>query len=67
MNEENQERLIHILSPAVAWGLAHLLAERFSEKPRHKGVADDAKEALFKAGASATATIVSSVIVQRVL
>ncbi len=64
MDEKTRERLIHILAPAMAWVLAHLLAERFSKEPGHKGVADDAREALFKAGVSVGATIASSVIVR---
>ena len=62
MDEKTRERLIHILTPAMGWVLAHLLAERFSKEPRHKGVADDAREALFKAGVSVGATICLMVV-----
>ena len=67
MSDEIQERLIHVLAAALAWGLGHLLAERFLKKPKERGVADDAKEALVKAATSAASTIAASVIIRRVV
>ena len=67
MSDEIQERLIHILAVALAWGLGHLLAERSLKKPKERGVADDAKEALVKGATSAASTIAASVIIRRVV
>lgn len=64
MNEETQKRLISLLSAGIGWGIAHTLTERFLREPEARGIEDDLKEALLKAGASVAATLVASTLVR---
>jgi len=54
VSEETKERLVHVVAFVIEPRLAHLGAERSPGEPGKRGVADDAKEALLKTGASAT-------------
>lgn len=65
MNEETQKKIISIASTLIAAQLASRLADKFFVEPEVRGVRDDAKEALVKAGFSLASTIVASVIIRR--
>ncbi len=67
MNEETQKRMITILASGIAYALASRLADRLIEEPEQRGIADDVKEALLKAGFSLASTIIASFIVRRVV
>ena len=67
MSEDLQKRMITILSTALASLLASRLADRFLDEPEERGVKDDAKEALLKAGFSLAATIIASVVIRNVV
>ncbi len=43
------------------------MAERFPKNTKERGVAEDAKEALLKAGTSAASTILTSITTRRVV
>lgn len=59
-----QKRLITILSTVIAAFIASRLADTFLDEPEERGVRDDAKEALIKAGFSLVSTIVASYIIR---
>lgn len=59
-----QKRLITILSTVLAAFIASRLADRFLDEPEERGVRDDAKEALIKAGFSLVSTIIASYIIR---
>ena len=65
MDEETQKRAITILSTGIAALLANRLAERFIDVPEERGIQDDVKEALLKAGFSVVSTIIASVVIRR--
>lgn len=65
MNDEIREQLIHLLAGVLGWALARLLAEKYLKEEKRRGLEGDAKEALLKAGATGTATLVSSAPVRR--
>lgn len=67
MNDETQKRLITILSSGIAYVLAGKLADRLIKEPEVRGVRDDVKEALLKAGFSLVSTVVASFIIRRVV
>ena len=67
MNDETQKRLITILSSGIAYVLAGKLADVLIKEPEVRGVKDDVKEALLKAGFSLVSTIVASFIIRRVV
>ncbi len=67
MSERIQEALIHILSAAVAGGIAHFISEQSLEGREKGGVVDDTKKALVHAGVSVVSTIIASAIVRRVV
>lgn len=67
MSEEVQKRLITILSSALSSILASRLSERLIDLPEERGVKDDVKEALLRAGFTVTATLAASVIVRNVV
>jgi hypothetical protein len=67
VDEETQKRAITILSTGIAALLANRLAERFIDVPEERGIGDDVKEALLKAGFSLVSTIIASIIIRRVV
>ncbi|QIN79215.1 hypothetical protein GBA65_12570 [Rubrobacter marinus] len=67
MDDETQKRLITILSSGIAYALASRLAERFIKEPEVRGVSDDFKEALLKAGFSLVSTLIASYLVRQVV
>ena len=67
MNDETQKRLITILSSMIAYVLAGRLSDVLIKEPEVRGVRDDVKEALLKAGFSLASTIIASIIIRRVV
>jgi hypothetical protein len=67
VNDETQKRMITILSSVIAYLLASRLADRFIKEPEVRGVRDDVKEAILKAGFSLVSTIVASFVIRRVV
>ena len=67
VDEETQKRAIMLLSTGIAAILANRLSERFIDVPDERGIKDDVKEALLKAGFSLASTIIASVIIRRVV
>jgi len=67
MNDEMQKRAITILASGIAYLLASRFADRFLDEPEERGVQDDVKEALVKAGFSLASTVIASVIIRRVV
>ena len=67
MDDETQKRLITILSSGIAYALASRVADRFFDEPEVRGVGDDVKEALLKAGFSLVSTLIASYLVRRVV
>jgi hypothetical protein len=67
MNDEMQKRAITILASGIAYLLASGFADRFLDEPEERGVQDDVKEALVKAGFSLASTVIASVIIRRVV
>lgn len=67
MDDETQKRAITLLSTGIAYLLASRFADKFLDEPEERGVADDVKEALVKAGFSLTATVVASIVIRRVV
>jgi uncharacterized membrane protein len=67
LNDETQKRLITILSSMIAYVLAGRLSDVLIKEPEVRGVRDDIKEALLKAGFSLASTIIASVVIRRVV
>ena len=67
VDEETQKRAIMLLSTGIAAILANRLSDRFIDVPDERGIKDDVKEALLKAGFSLASTIIASVIIRRVV
>ncbi len=67
VDEETQKRAIMILSTGIAAILASRLSDRFIDVPEERGIQDDVKEALLKAGFSLVSTIIASIIIRRVV
>ncbi len=67
VDEETQKRAIMLLSTGIAAILASRLSDRFIDVPDERGIKDDVKEALLKAGFSLASTIIASVIIRRVV
>lgn len=67
MNDETQKRLITILSSGIAYVLAGRLADKFIKEPEVRGIRDDVKEAVLKAGFSLVSTVIASFIIRRVV
>lgn len=67
MEHKIRETLIHLLAASAAWSLAHSLAGRLFKERKNRTVADDAREALVKAGAHAASVVLASIIVRRIL
>lgn len=67
VDDEAQKRLITILSSGIAYALASRLADRLIDEPEVRGVGDDVKEALLKAGFSLVSTLVASYLVRRIV
>ncbi len=68
MEEQTQQRLETIVSTGIGLALTRLVAQRFIEDlvPEQRGIKDDILRALLRAGTTATATVLASVIVRRV-
>ena len=67
MNDETQKRAVTILATGIAYLISSRLADRFLDEPEERGVADDVKEALVKAGFSVASTVIASIIIRRVV
>jgi hypothetical protein len=67
LNDETQKRLITILSSMIAYALAGRLSDILIKEPEVRGVRDDLKEALLKAGFSLVSTIIASFVIRRVV
>ena len=67
VDEETQKRAIMLLSTGIAAILANRLSDWFIDVPDERGIKDDVKEALLKAGFSLASTIIASVIIRRVV
>jgi uncharacterized membrane protein len=67
LNDETQKRLITILSSMIAYVLAGRLSDLLIKEPEVRGVRDDLKEALLKAGFSLVSTIIASFVIRRVV
>ncbi len=68
MDEQTQQRLETLFAAAIGFGLSRLVAERFIEDlvPEQRGIKDDILRAILRAGTTATAAVLASVIVRRV-
>lgn len=67
MNEETQRRIIMMTSTALAGFLSSKLADRFIQIPEERGVKDDVKEALLKAGFSLVSTVIASIAIRQIM
>ncbi len=67
LNDETQKRLVTILSSMIAYVLAGRLSDMLIKEPEVRGVRDDVKEALLKAGFSLVSTLIASVVIRRVV
>ena len=67
MNEATRQRLITFGAAGISYVLSQLVVNRFIDIPDERGIKDDALEAILKAGTTATATILSSLLVRRFL
>jgi len=67
VSDEAQKRAITILSSGIAYFLASRLADRLIQEPEVRGVSDDVKEALLKAGFSLASTVLASFLIRRVV
>jgi hypothetical protein len=67
VNEETQKRAITILATGIAALLSNRLSDRFLDVPEERGIQDDVKEALLKAGFTVISTVIASVIIRRVV
>ena len=67
MNDEMQKRAITIMASGIAYFLASRFADMFLDEPEERGVGDDVKEALVKAGFSLASTVIASIIIRRVV
>jgi hypothetical protein len=67
VSEETQKRVIMILSTGIAGFLSSRLADKFIEVPEERGIQDDLKEAVLKAGFSVVSTVIASIIIRRVV
>ena len=69
MNPRMQKWLVAALAGIIASVLSRPLSEWFLEDapPERRGIADDFKEAAFKAGVSVAATVIASVIVRQLV
>jgi hypothetical protein len=47
--------------------LASRFADKFLDEPEERGVSDDVKEALVKAGFSLASTVIASIVIRRVV
>jgi hypothetical protein len=68
VDEQTQQRLETLFAAAIGFGLSRLVAERFIEDlvPEQRGIKDDILRAILRAGTTATAAVLASVIVRRV-
>ncbi len=67
MNEETQKRIITMASTALAGLLASKVADKLIEVPEVRGVKDDLKEALLKAGFSLVSTVIASLVIRHIV
>lgn len=67
MNEDTQKKIISVASTLIASQLASKLADKLFVEPEVRGVRDDAKEALVKAGFSLVSTIIASIIIRQII
>ena len=68
MDDQTQQRLETLLATAIGVGLSRLVAEPFITDlvPEQRGLNDDFVRALLRAGTTATAGILASVIIREV-
>ena len=67
MSEATKQRLITFGAAGISYVISQLLVNRFIDIPDERGIKDDALEALLKAGTTATATILASLLVRKLL
>ena len=65
MNDATQQRLVTILTAAIAYLITQYITDRVVDIPEERGIKDDAVEAILKGATTATATILASVLVRR--
>ena len=65
MDDQTQQRLETLLAAAIGMGLSRLVAERFitDAVPEQRGLKDDVVRAILRAGTTATAAVIASVII----
>ena len=68
MDERTQQRLETLFAAGIGFALSRLVSERFIKDlvPEQRGITDDVLRAFLRAGTTATATVLASVIVRRV-
>jgi hypothetical protein len=68
MDEQTQQRFETLLATGIGFGLTRLVAERFITDlvPEQRGLKDDVVRALLRAGTTATAAVLASVIIREV-
>lgn len=62
-----QRRVITMTATVLAGFLASRLAERIIDVPEERGVKDDIKEAMLKAGFSVVSTVLASILIRQVV
>jgi hypothetical protein len=67
MDDARRQQLITLLAAGIAYVLSHSVANRFIDVPEERGIKDDVLEAVLKGATTATATILASVLVRRLL
>ena len=67
MNEATKQRLITFGAAGISYVLSQLIVNRYIDIPDERGIKDDVLEAILKAGTTATATILSSLLVRKLL
>lgn len=56
-----------ILATGIASLLSSRLADRLIDIPEERGISDDLKEAVLKAGFSVASTVIASIVIRRVV
>ncbi len=67
MDDETQQRVITLVAAGIAYGISHVVTNRYIDVPDQRGFKDDVLEAVLKGATTATSTILASIIVRRVL
>ncbi|MGI9048605.1 MAG: hypothetical protein ACR2GU_04395 [Rubrobacteraceae bacterium] len=67
MNEATKQRLITFGAAGISYVLSQLIVNRFIDIPDERGIKDDALEAILKGATTASATILASLLVRKLL